>query len=96
MALDPYKYYMIHISERLNEWKQHPDFKQKHKSFGKNKVYLFYGTKRGGEIILRFRSGSKDTHMDEAVHFMDWQNAVSEYNAIKSTKDMMDLMRRNE
>lgn len=96
MALDPYKYYMIHVEEHLADWKQHPDFKQKHKSFGKNKVYLFYGTQRGGEIILRFRSGDKLSHMDESVHFMDWKNAVEEYQAIKSTKDMMDLMQRNQ
>lgn len=87
--------YTVDIDKKRAEWKKYSDFKQRQKSFGRNKVYLFYGTQRGGEIILRFKSGDKMTHMDETVHFMDWRNALSEYQDIKSSKDMHDLLRRN-
>lgn len=96
MTLDPYQYYLVHLEKIRDEWKKFPDFKSKHKSFGKNKVYLFYGTERGGTIILRLRSGKEEYHLDEEVNFMDWENALAEYNQIKSTKDMMDLLRRNQ
>lgn len=98
-GFNPYNYWLLHIDKIRNQWKQYPDFRERMKTFGRNKVYLFYGRQRGGIIILKFRGikGRDETAwMDEQVHFMDWENAVSEYNSIKSMHDMHDLAERNQ
>lgn len=67
----------------------------KRKKIGKSSVRLEGYKSGGGAIFLKFRTGEKIYHSDDEVHFMHWSNALDEYKAIKSWKDMVELSWRN-
>lgn len=69
-------------------------------------IELFYGTERGGQINIWQKgyeklehvwppSDDKKLHRTDQVNFMDYQNAVEEFNGLKNSHDVIDLMDRN-
>ena len=96
MATELQKYYDKR-DELLKEWKKYPDYFGRVKKIGKSKVTLIGGKKRGAVILIYSHLSSKDDYLNltEEVHFMEWENAVDEYNNLKNSKDIMDLLRRN-
>ena len=101
-------YFKNRLSKEDDFWSEHKDFKYKQKNLGKDlKIELLYGTERGGQINI-WESGKSDLehiwttsddkkfHKIEEVGFMDWKNAKEEFSNIKTQKDVVDLMWRNQ
>jgi len=85
-------------SKMLEEWKKYPDYFGKNKKIGKNKITLIGGKDRGATILIYSHLSNKDEYLNtfDEVNFMEWSNAVEEYNSIKSSKDILKLIERNQ
>ena len=82
------------------------DAKYKTKNISTWIIELIYGTERGGRIFI-WQKGKSDLHhiwtpsdndkylLADEVGFMEYENAIAEYNKLKSVKDIVDLMWRN-
>ena len=89
------------------EWLSFPDGHYKQKKVGRFIVELYYGTERGGMILLwsarhddrMYMASSSSTDrryfIFDEVHFMFAENAQAEYRYLEKVSDVIELAWRN-
>jgi hypothetical protein len=83
------------IDKERKELKNNKDFFEKHKAIGNSRVYMIGGKERGAVIFIYIKGKDDLESLFEEVHFMDWKNAVAEYNDLKKQSDLLDIIQRN-
>ena len=105
-AMKPTTFQRVSDYER---WSRHPDFHFQAKTVGRFRIELFYGTERGGTVLIWIkaeketekllyvwpRSDDETRQLDSEVNFWDYGNAQDEYRELRNNKDVIALMWRN-
>ncbi len=69
----------------------------KTKKIGKSRITLLGAKDRGATMLVYSHLSNKDDNLNffDTVNFMNWQDAIEEYRALKTRKDVLDIIRRN-